>query len=59
MVDALRDIHGFLQRNPGEVVILFDEDYVSERDLDKTYRAAGLHPYLAELGPHRAAAHAA
>ena len=49
MVDALRDIHGFLQRNPGEVVILFDEDYVSERDLDKTYRAAGLHPYLAEL----------
>ena len=49
MVDALRDIHGFLQRNPGEVVILFDEDYVTERDLDKTYRAAGLHPYLAEL----------
>jgi hypothetical protein len=49
MVDALRDIRRFLDRNPGEVVIIFDEDYVSEEDLDKTYRQAGLHPYLAEL----------
>jgi hypothetical protein len=49
MQDALTDIRRFLERNPGEIVILFDEDYVSERDLDKTYRAAGLHPYLAEL----------
>jgi hypothetical protein len=49
MVDALRDIRRFLQRNPGEVVIIFDEDYVSERDLDRTYRQAGLLPYLAEL----------
>jgi hypothetical protein len=49
MLDALRDVRRFLERNPGEVVILFDEDYVTERDLDKTYRQAGLLPYLAEL----------
>ena len=49
MVDALQDIRRFLDRNPGEVVIIFDEDYVSEEDLDRTYRKAGLHPYLATL----------
>jgi Short repeat of unknown function (DUF308) len=49
MVDALRDIRRFLDRNPGEVVIIFDEDYVSEEDLDRTYRKAGLHRYLATL----------
>ncbi len=49
MLDALRDVRRFLQRNPGNVVILFDEDYVTERDLARTYRQAGLMPYLAEL----------
>jgi hypothetical protein len=49
MVEALRDIHRFLERNPGEVVIIFDEEYVSEEDLDRVYREAGLHPYLATL----------
>jgi hypothetical protein len=49
MVDALRDIRRFLERNPGEVVIIFDEEYVSEEDLDRVYRQAGLHPFLAEL----------
>jgi hypothetical protein len=49
MLDALRTIRRFLERNPGEVVILFDEDYVTERDLDRVYREAGLLPYLATL----------
>ena len=49
MVAALTDIRRFLERNPGEVVILFDEDYVTERDLAKVYRRAGLMPYLAVL----------
>ena len=30
-------------------MIIFDEVYVSEEDLDRTYRKAGLHPYLATL----------
>ena len=49
MVAALTDIRRFLERNPGEVVILFDEDYVTERDLAGVYRRAGLMPYLAVL----------
>jgi len=28
MVEVLEAIRGFLERNPGEIVILFDEDYV-------------------------------
>jgi hypothetical protein len=49
MVDDLTTIRRFLERNPGEVVILFDEDYVSEDDLYRVYRRAGLLPYLATL----------
>jgi hypothetical protein len=49
MVDALRELRRFLDRNPGEVVILFDEDYVSEADLDRVYRQAGLLPRLVTL----------
>lgn len=49
MVDALTTMRRFLDRNPREVVILFDEDYVSEADLDRAYRESGLRPYLAEL----------
>jgi hypothetical protein len=49
MVDAMRTIRRFLQRNPGEVVMLLSEDYVRERDLDKVYRRSGLAPYLVTL----------
>ena len=49
MGEVLGTIRGFLERNPGEVVILFDEDYVREDDLDAAYRDAGLAPYLATL----------
>ncbi len=49
MVDALRELRRFLERNPGEVVIVFDEDYVSEADLAGAYREAGLLPHLVTL----------
>ena len=49
MVDAMETIGRFLKRNPGEVVILFSEDYVSERDLDRVYREAGVHDQLVSL----------
>jgi hypothetical protein len=49
MRDALETIRLFLERNRGEVVIIFDEDYVSERDLERVYRESGLLPYLATL----------
>ena len=39
----------FLERNPGEVVIFLDEDFVKEPDLASAYRRAGLMPYLATL----------
>ena len=31
MVDYLATIRRFLELNPGQVIILFDEDYVAER----------------------------
>jgi hypothetical protein len=34
---------------PGQVVILFDEDYVCERDLEGAFKRAGLFRYLAAL----------
>jgi hypothetical protein len=49
MRDALATIRGFLERNRGSVVVLFDEDYVSERDLARVYRESGLMPYLVTL----------
>ena len=49
MVTFLGTIRQFLDRNPGEVVIIFDEDYVKERDLERVYRESGLFHYLATL----------
>jgi hypothetical protein len=49
MVDFLSVIRRFVERNPGQVVILFDEDYVSERDLEGAFKRAGLFRYLAAL----------
>jgi hypothetical protein len=49
MVAFLSVIRRFIERNPGQVVILFDEDYVSERDLEGAFKRAGLFRYLAAL----------
>ena len=49
MVDFLSVLRRFIERNPNQVVILFDEDYVSERDLRGAFKRAGLFRYLATL----------
>jgi hypothetical protein len=53
MVDFLGVIRRFLELNPTQVMILFDEDYVSERDLQSLFKRAGLFRYLATLQPGR------
>lgn len=53
MVDALETMRTFLKHNPGEVLIVFDEDFVSERDVAAAYKQAGLLPYLATLDRSR------
>jgi uncharacterized membrane protein HdeD (DUF308 family) len=42
-------IRHFLQRNPGNVIVLFDEDYVSEKSLEGVFKKAGLFSHLAVL----------
>ncbi len=49
MVDYLSTIRRFLQLNPDQVIVLFDEDYISERDLRSAFVRSGLFPYLARL----------
>jgi hypothetical protein len=49
MVDFLSVMRRFLELNPDQVLILFDEDYVSERDLESVFKRAGLFRYLATL----------
>ena len=51
MVDFLATIRRFLERNPDQVIILFDEDYVAERDLQSAFQRAGLFRYLETLQP--------
>jgi hypothetical protein len=51
MVDFLGVIAHFLKLNPNQVIILFDEDYVAERDIQNAFERAGLFPYLATLQP--------
>ncbi len=41
MVDSLNDIHQFLDDNPGEVVILFIEPYVSPQAIEQVFKEAG------------------
>ncbi len=53
MVDFLGVIRTFLDLNPGQVVILFDEDYVDERDLQNVFKRAGLFAHLETLQPGR------
>ncbi len=49
MVTFLGTIRRFLELNPGQVIILFDEDYVAERDLESAFKRAGLFRRLATL----------
>ncbi len=49
MVDFLGVIHKFLEKNPNQVIVLFDEDYVAEKDLQKAFKRAGLFDNLATL----------
>jgi hypothetical protein len=53
MVDFLGTINRFLAVNPNQVIILFDEDYVREADLQSAFRRAGLLDRLASLAPGR------
>ncbi len=45
----LTTIRRFLALNPGQVVILFDEDYVSEASLEAVFKQSGLYSHLAVL----------
>ena len=49
MVSFLGTIRRFLELNPNQVIILFDEDYVAERDLESAFKRAGLFRHLARL----------
>ncbi len=49
MVKYLTVIKRFLELNPNQVIILFDEDYVAERDLQKAFERAGVFDRLATL----------
>jgi hypothetical protein len=42
-------IRRFLQLNPGNVIVMFDEDYVSEKSLEGVLRKSGLFSHLAVL----------
>jgi hypothetical protein len=49
MASFLATISRFLKDNPGQVLILFDEDYVSERSLEQEFKRSGLFSHLAVL----------
>jgi hypothetical protein len=49
MASFLGTVAKFLKQNPGQVLIFFDEDYVSERSLQDEFKRAGLFSHLAVL----------
>jgi hypothetical protein len=51
MVSFFQTIHRFLETNPNNVLVLFDEDYVKEKDLRSAFARAGVFRYLAVLQP--------
>jgi hypothetical protein len=51
MVAFLQTIREFLELNPNQVMVFFDEDYVKEKDLRSAFVRAGLFRYLAQLRP--------
>jgi hypothetical protein len=42
-------IRRFLQLNPGNVIVMFDEDYVAESSLEDVFKKSGLYSHLAVL----------
>ncbi|XP_060193816.1 PI-PLC X domain-containing protein At5g67130-like [Lycium barbarum] len=45
-INSLKEIQGFLEKNPSEVVTIFIEDYVtSPKGLSKVFNASGLNKY--------------
>lgn len=48
-VGFFQTIRHFLQLNPGNVIVLFDEDYVAESSLEDVFKKAGLFSHLAVL----------
>jgi hypothetical protein len=51
MVGFFQTIRRFLELNPNQVLVFFDEDYVSEQDLQAAFIRAGVFRYLARLTP--------
>jgi hypothetical protein len=49
MVTFLQTVHRFLELNPDQVIVFFDEDYVAESDLERVFKRAGLFRRLARL----------
>ncbi len=49
MSSFLGTVSKFLQLNPGQVIVFFDEDYVSEASLQDEFKRAGLFSHLAVL----------
>jgi hypothetical protein len=48
-VGQLKLIRDFLARNPGEIVEIFAEPYVTPKDIERVFSDAGLLPYVARL----------
>jgi hypothetical protein len=51
MLSFMSTVAHFLRENPGQVLIFFDEDYVSEAALEEEFKRAGLFSHLAVLRP--------
>jgi hypothetical protein len=49
MENALADFRDFLERNPGEVLILFIEPYVPPAEIETAFEDAGVDRYVAEF----------
>jgi hypothetical protein len=49
MVNALTDIREFLDKNRGEVAVIFMEPYVTPQDIEKSFKESGLDKYVATL----------
>ncbi len=49
MTDSLEEIREFLDRNRGEVVIVFIEPYVPPAEIERRFQKAGLDRYVATL----------
>jgi hypothetical protein len=49
MVDSLTEMRTFLDRNRGEVLILFIEPYVAPAEIEKVFEKSGLDRYVATL----------